>query len=170
MESSILLRKTISSSPHAGHGWEKRFAGAFFLWGKRLLPRRIPGLAIVPRGLSDDKETGVHGRPCPALRLLLGGHAANETRRDPGFNALSSPRTDEKAESDFWFPSEIQEGRQLYGRQRALKRAEDLYQRTKGRCQPSSPRLLRKFFGEQSNRPRRTEDRGGHLRKRTLSI
>ena len=89
MESSILLRKTMSSSPHAGHGWEGRFAGAFFLWGKRLLPRRIPSLAIVSRGLSDDKETGFAGRARSALRLYLGGHAADEARRDPGVDAFS---------------------------------------------------------------------------------
>lgn len=113
MESSILLRKTISSSPNAGHGWEGGFVGAFFLWGKRLLPWRFADLAIVPRGLPDDKETGSDRRLCPALWLLLGSRAADKARCNPGVDALSSAGTDEKAESDFSHSFKLQEGGQL---------------------------------------------------------
>jgi Glycosyltransferases, probably involved in cell wall biogenesis len=58
--------------------------------GKRLLPRGFTGLAIVPRSISDDKETDSAGRTCLALRLCLGRIATCQPRGFAGVNASSS--------------------------------------------------------------------------------
>ena len=85
----------------------------FFLWGKRLLPGRLPSLAIIPRGISDGKETGFAGRTCPPNRLLLGGPAKSQPRCVSGVDVFSPKGADEKAQSDFRHPAQVQEGGQL---------------------------------------------------------
>src|SRR6476661_267023 len=96
LESSILLRETISSPQNFGDSGKGSAARAFFLWRKGLLPRGFTRLGIVQGRLSDDKETGPHGRPRPALRVLLGCNAADEARCDARANEISSTGTDEK--------------------------------------------------------------------------
>ena len=59
------------------------FARAVFLWRKRLLPRRITNLGIIPRNISAGKEAGTAGRACLAHWLHLGSLAADEARRNP---------------------------------------------------------------------------------------
>src|SRR4029079_11476776 len=108
VEGSIVPREKISSPPHAWHGWQGGPAGTFFLWRKRLLPRRFTRLGIVPSRLSDDEGSYPGRRPCSAHWLLLGCNAADEARCDAGANAISSTGTDEKVEGDFRYPSEIQ--------------------------------------------------------------
>src|SRR6266536_4042617 len=110
MEGSIVLREKISSPQNFGHGGKGSSARSFFLWRKRLLPRRFTRLGIVSCSLSDDEGTYPDGRPRSAHWLLLGCNAADQARCDAGANALSSAGTDEKVKGDFRYPSKIQEG------------------------------------------------------------
>ena len=113
MESSILLRKTISSSPNVGHGGKGALRALFSYGEKDYYLGGSPVWELFRVGYRMTKKPAFTG----GLALLCGYCWAAMRRMKravtPGANAISSTGTDEKVESDFCYPSKIQEGRQL---------------------------------------------------------
>src|SRR5207253_461419 len=90
MESAFVSRETFPSSSPDGNRRKGQAVRALRLRTKRLLPRWIPDLAVVPGRLSNHQKTGYHRRVSPVLRVLLGGPATGKAAGIRRADALSS--------------------------------------------------------------------------------
>src|ERR1035437_3443936 len=79
LDDALVRGQALSSSSSHGHGGKKPSRRIVFLRAERLLPRRLAGLADVPRDVSPVEKALYRRRSCPVFRLRLGGGEARKT-------------------------------------------------------------------------------------------
>src|ERR1700730_1693151 len=101
VESPFVSRKAVSSSPFHGDRGKRKTVRTLCLRAKGLLLRRFSDLAVVSCRFPNHQEAGCHRRIGVTFWIQLGGFTTGEAAGVKRVDAVSSPRTDEKAGSGF---------------------------------------------------------------------